>query len=246
MAEGKARPTENPHKGHRERVRRRFLDSGMDRMEEHVKLELLLFYAIPHRDTNPIAHALLDRFGSISNVFDAPLEELVKVKGMGETSATLLKMVPDLARAYLHDKEKGKKRLFSTEEAGAYLKQMFVGRTNETLVVAALDNTKRVLYCEALYEGSLDTLPIYIKRIVEIAVRYNAASILLAHNHPSGELMPSQSDIDSTIQVYHALKVVQIMLEDHFIVTDNGFLSMFHSGFLNRIVQEEEAEQGRA
>lgn len=229
----------NPHANHRERVRRRFLTEGFDSLEDHVKLELLLFYAIPRRDTNPIAHNLLQRFGSLSNVLEAPIEELKKVDGMGEAGAMLLKLIPNLARAYMVDKEKAPIRFHNTKSMGDFLMRRYIGLVNETLTVIALDSKKRVLYCEAVYEGSIDTLPIHIKRIVEIAVLYNAASVILAHNHPSGNLMPSTEDARSTKQVYQALSSINVNLEDHFVIIDGDYFSMADSGFLKQVIAFE-------
>lgn len=227
----------NPHANHRERVRRRFLTDGFDSLEDHVKLELLLFYAIPRRDTNPIAHNLLRRFGSIANVFDAPIEELKKVDGVGESGAMLLKLIPNMARTYMTDKEKASTRFHDKKSAGNYLMHRYIGLVNETLTVIALDSKQRVLYCEAVYEGSIDTLPLHVKRIVEIAVLYNAASIILAHNHPSGNLMPSSEDVISTKQVYQALSAIDVNLDDHFIIIDGDYFSMAESGFLAKIIE---------
>ena len=235
----KIEKAENPHASHRERVRRRFLANGFDSLEDHEKLELLLFYAIPRRDTNPIAHGLLNKFGSISNVFDAPLEELKRTDGIGESAAVLLKMVPNLARTYMEDKEKKKIRFHDTETIGSYLMQKYIGRTNETLTVIALDSKNRVLYCEAVYEGSIDTLPLHIKRIVEIAVLYNAASIIIAHNHPSGSILPSREDIHATKQVNAALAAIGVFLMDHFIIVEGNYMSMEGTGLLKHILPEE-------
>lgn len=226
----------NPHVNHRERVRKRFLTEGFDKLEDHVKLELLLFYGIPRRDTNPIAHDLLQRFGSISNVFDAPIDELKKVDGLGEVGAVLLKMIPNLARTYMEDRERASTRFHDTASIGNYLMQKYIGRVNETLTVIVLDSKNRVLYCEALYEGTIDTLPLYIRRIIEIVVRYNAASVILAHNHPSGNLMPSSEDIRSTRQVYQALSSIDVCLSDHFVIVDGDYFSMAETGLLEQIV----------
>lgn len=229
----------NPHANHRERVRRRFLTEGFDKLEDHVKLELLLFYAIPRRDTNPIAHNLLHRFGSLANVFEAPIEELKKVDGIGESAAMLLKLIPNLARAYMVDKEKAPTRLHDNKTIANYLMQRYIGLANETLTVIALDSKNRVLYCEAVYEGSINTLPLHIKRIVEIAVLYNADSIILAHNHPSGNVMPSTEDVFSTRQVYQALTAIEVRLADHFVIIDGDYFSMAETGFLQQIIDFE-------
>lgn len=229
----------NPHANHRKRVRRRFLTEGFDKLEDHVKLELLLFYAIPRRDTNPIAHNLLHRFGSLANVFEAPIEELKKVDGIGESGAMLLKLIPNLARAYMVDKEKAPTRLHDNKTIANYLMQRYIGLANETLTVIALDSKNRVLYCEAVYEGSINTLPLHIKRIVEIAVLYNADSIILAHNHPSGNVMPSTEDVFSTRQVYQALTAIEVRLADHFVIIDGDYFSMAETGFLQQIIDFE-------
>ncbi len=228
----------NPHWGHRSRLRLRFLTEGMDGMEDHVKLELLLFYAIPYRDTNPIAHALLARFGSLANVFEAPLEELMQVNGLGESGAILLRMVPHLSRAYLSDKEKGGIRLYNTSAISTYLRQRYIGRRNEILTLIALDSMNRVLCCQTVCEGSIDAVPIHVRKIVSIALQYNAASVVLAHNHPSGDLMPSNGDIYATQRVYAALDAVGISLHDHFIIAGSHSVSMRDSGAMGELIAE--------
>ncbi|MDD5953311.1 MAG: DNA repair protein RadC [Oscillospiraceae bacterium] len=228
----------NPHKSHRERLRKRFLTDGIDKLEDHVKLELLLFYAIPQRDTNPIAHRLLERFGSISNVFDAPLEDLLKVEGIGQTSAVLLKMIPPLARVYIADKERDSIRLYSTKEIGKYLQQKYIGRSKEALSIVALDSKSRVVYCDVLLEGDIDAMPVYIKDVVSIAIRHNAAAIVMAHNHPSGNPMPSGEDLYTTWLVYRALDGIGVELRDHLVLTDNSFLSFRETGLMQKILQE--------
>ena len=137
--------TYNPHKGHRDRLKKRFLQSGIDDFEDHNKLELLLFYAIPQKDTNPIAHELLDTFGSLSNVLDAPFEELIKVKGISESSAVLLKLIPPLSRSYLNDKYKNGFVINSTEQAGEFLMPKFIGLTTEDYTPKPVQNPLLIL-----------------------------------------------------------------------------------------------------
>ena len=238
MADPEKKPV-NPHADHRKRMRRRFLKDGFDSLAEHEKLELLLYYVYPRCDTNPIAHRLLDKFGSLSNVLEAPIKELETVGGVGEQCAVFLKLIPEISRAYQESKQE-LPRLYDYQAAGEYLCKKYVGRTTEALTVIALDSKEQIRFCETLYEGSIDTLPIYNKRIVAIAVQYDAASIILAHNHPSGRLIPSQQDIKSTRDVCKALNTIGVRLEDHFIIGNNEFVSFRHSGILKQILPEAE------
>ncbi|HEX3038518.1 MAG TPA: DNA repair protein RadC [Oscillospiraceae bacterium] len=223
------------HEGHRERIKEKFLKNGIDNFEPHEVLELLLYSAIPRKDTNVIAHNLLDRFDSISGIFDAPYEELLKVDGIGQSAATLIKLVPPISRCYLDDKQQDKARIYNTETAGKMLQQKFIGRTNEVVVLLLLDSKSRQLFCGVVNEGSVNTVPIYVRKIVELAVRYNAASAILSHNHPSGNTMPSAGDITATKDVFHALETVNVHLSDHIIIIDGDYLSLADSGLLKNL-----------
>lgn len=227
------------HEGHRERVKAKFLQNGLDNFESHNILELLLYNVIPRKDTNIIAHKLLDTFGSLSGVFDAPYEELLKVEGIGSSAATLIKLIPQLCRHYLDDKQHDKNRIYNTESAGKMLLHKYIGRTNEVVVLLLLDSKGRQIYCGVVNEGSVNTVPIYVRRIMELAVRYNAAAAILSHNHPSGNTMPSAGDISSTKEVYKALAVVHVRLNDHIIVVDGDYFSMADSGLMKNIFEQE-------
>lgn len=225
------------HEGHRERMKEKFLTDGLDHFQSHEILELFLFNAIPRRDTNEIAHRLLDTFGSLSGVFDAPYEELLKVEGVGQSAAAFIKLVPQISRCYLDDKQQDKARVFNTESAEKILLPKFIGRTNEVIVLLLLDSKGRQLFCGIVNEGAVNTVPIYVRKIVELAVRYNAASAILAHNHPSGSTMPSAGDITSTKDVFQALKTVNVWLNDHIIVADGDTLSMADCGLMKKLFE---------
>lgn len=225
------------HEGHRERMKEKFLTDGLDHFQPHEILELFLFNAIPRRDTNEIAHRLLDTFGSLSGVFDAPYEELLKVEGVGQSAAAFIKLVPQLSRCYLDDKQQDKARVFNTESAEKILLPKFIGRTNEVVVLLLLDSKGRQLFCGVVNEGAVNTVPIYVRKIVELAVRYNAASAILAHNHPSGSTMPSAGDITSTKDVFQALQTVNVWLNDHIIVADGDALSMADCGLMKKLFE---------
>ena len=221
------------HDGHRSRVKRRFLESGLDGFDEHTKLELLLFYSIPRSDVNPLAHRLLSKFGSISGVFDAPIEELMAVDGVSENTATLIKLVPQMARQYMISKASFEDILVTTEKAGAFLVPFFVGERDETVYMVCMDAKKKVLSCKRLFTGSPNISLLSVRKIVENALTYNATYVIIAHNHPSGIALPSREDIDTTIRIREALAGVDVELVDHIIVADEDFVSVADSGFLD-------------
>ena len=218
--------TESIHKGHRERLKQRFLEQGLDQFTDVQVLELLLFYAIPQRDTNPIAHALLDHFGSLSQVLEASVEELKKVDGIKGNAATLLALVTQLCRYYQVDCAQRIEILDSLEACGNYLVPRFFGRVRETVFLLCLDAKCKVLCCKEVGEGSVNSANISIRKVVETALNANATSVVLAHNHPSGVAVPSEEDLLTTKRLYAALQAVEIVLADHIVVADGDYVSM--------------------
>lgn len=218
------------HQGHRQRLKDRFLKESLDHFEEHQVLELLLFYGIPQRDTNPIAHALLDRFGSLSRVLEASPEELEKIDYVGPNVSTLLKLVTEVARYYQVNCAMREEILLTVDDCGKYLLPYFFGRQNETVFLLCLDAKCKVRCCELVGEGSVNSAGVPIRKIVEMALKSNASSVILAHNHPSGLALPSGEDIQTTRRVAAALDAVEIHLTDHIIVADDDFVSLAQSG----------------
>ena len=220
------------HDGHREKMRRRFLSGGLEQFADHEALELLLYYAIPRRDTNPIAHALIDRYGSLSAVLAAPVEDLQKVEGIGESAAILLKLAPQLYRkAKLSDAEQ-ETVLSSVERVGAYLLERFYGEQNEVIYQLCLDRKGKLLACKKLGEGSIASAALDVRKLVENAILHSASSVVLAHNHPSGIASPSHEDYAATDRARNALETIGVALADHIIVADGDFVSMADSGYL--------------
>ena len=219
------------HKGHRERLKARFLETGLDSFTAVQALELLLFYAIPHKDTNPIAHALLDRFGSLSQVLDAPLEALKKVPGISDHSASLLRLVTELARFYQVDSAQRTEVLTSLDACGRYLVPRFFGRKVETVFLLCLDAKCKVLCCREIGEGSVNAASISVRKVVEAALSANATTVVLAHNHPSGVALPSADDVQTTRRIAAALSAVEVKLIDHIVVAEGDFISMAQSGY---------------
>lgn len=218
------------HEGHRHRVKARFCEEGLDHFEEHQVLELLLFYCIPRVDTNPIAHGLLDHFGSLAKVFEAPVEELEKVPGIGHNTAVFLSLVMAAGRYYQVSAASRNVMLHTVEECGEYLLPLFYGKRNETVYLLCLDAKCKVLTCKMIGEGSVNSAGVPIRRIVETALAANATSVVLAHNHPSGLAVPSDADILTTRRVAVALDAVEIGLLDHIVVADDDYVSMAQAG----------------
>ena len=219
------------HTGHRARLKAQFLQAGLDAFTDIQALELLLFYANPRQDTNPIAHRLLNQFGTLSAVLDAPVELLESVKGVGENAALLLHLIPCFCRRYLIDRASYEQILDSTEKAGAFLVPYFFGARDEMVYLLCLDAKCKVLDCRMLSVGGVNTAAVSVRKIVEAALACNATSVVLAHNHTSGIALPSKEDEATTRQIRTALDAVGILLVDHIIVADDDFVSMADSGF---------------
>lgn len=219
------------HEGHRERMRERFRREGLDNFQEHEVLELLLQYCIPRKDTNPIAHELKNRFGSLAQVLDAPVEELEKVPGMGLHAATFLSLVTATGRYYLINRSMQEQILPTIEKCGAYLVPFFHGRRNEMVFLLCLDSKCKVLCCKQVGEGSVNSAGVSVRRIVEVALAMNASSVVLAHNHPSGLALPSGEDVVTTRRIATALDAVDICLVDHIVVADDDYVSLAQSGY---------------
>lgn len=219
------------HDGHRQRVKKRFLEEGLDSFTDIQVLELLLFYCIPRQDTNPLAHALLEHFGSLSQVLEAPVHELRKVKGISENTATFLSLMNQVGRYYLVNRSQQTSILPTIDQCGEYLVSFFHGRRNETVYLLCLDAKCKVLCCKQVGEGSVNSAGVPIRRIVETALGAGATTVVLAHNHPSGLALPSGEDVQTTRRVAAALSTVEIGLADHIVVADDDFVSLVQSGY---------------
>ena len=218
------------HAGHRQRLKERFLKDGLDHFEEHQVLELLLFYGIPQRDTNEIAHELIRKFGSLSRVLEATPEELSQVKYVGDNVTTLFKLITAVARYYQVSCAMREEILPTIEACGRYLVPFFYQRPYETVFLLCLDAKCKVLCCEKIGEGGINSAGVPVRRIVELALKSNATAVILAHNHPSGLAVPSGEDILTTRRVAMALDAVEISLVDHIVVADNDWTSLAQSG----------------
>ncbi|MPW27161.1 DNA repair protein RadC [Alkalibaculum sp. M08DMB] len=222
----------NIHKGHRLRVKTRYIREGLDSFQDHEVLELLLFYCIPMKDTNELAHTLIREFGSLAAVFDADPETLCSKTDLTHNTAILLSIIPSLARRYNQSKFTDKPLLNSSSKAGKYTTSLFTGRLYEVFYVICLDSQSKVNHATLLHEGTINEAHVYPRLIVETALRNQANSIILAHNHPGGTKEPSQADIEVTKRIKVAVEAISIKIVDHIIVSGDTYYSFAENGII--------------
>lgn len=222
------------HAMHRSRLRNRYLNEGIDNFEEHEVLELLLFYAIPRKDVNPLAHRLIDHFGSLAAVMDAPMNELCKIPGIGENAAMLLKLIPHLSRRYELSASQSRDIVSSIEEAAELMRPNFIGKTDEELWALCMDGKGKVLACRMIGQGTVNSSSINGRKLMELAINTESSCVILAHNHPSGVAVPSRDDVDATRYLRLALSAAGVILVDHLIFAkgDADYVSLKDSGLL--------------
>lgn len=222
---------ENLHEGHRDKLRNRFIhDKGFENFEDHQILELLLFYALPRMDTNPLAHELLEQFGSLKGVLEARPEQLMQVKGIGSKGATLISMVVPLTKVWHRCAMETPVRIGNSREAENYCLSILAGERTERFYVISLNAGCSILGRRKISEGSLSEVSAYPRMVMETALNYNAHSVLLCHNHPGGTCAPSPEDISSTLQLQQLLNGVGILVLDHIIVAGDRTYSMIQHG----------------
>lgn len=223
---------DNLHKGHRERLKSRFAEHGLEPFSDVEALEILLFYALPRCNTNEIAHRLLERFGSYRAVMEADATELATVKGVGESAAQLIVLVRELNRRYLQsDRSGGKKPIQTSEDIIAYIQPLFAYCTDEEAYAVSLNVSGRVIRCHRMSKGFANRVEFSARQIVEAALHDDAAFIILAHNHISDFALPSEADIIATRDIMTVLNAVGVRLKDHIIVSGDEYVSMRDSGF---------------
>jgi DNA repair protein RadC len=218
--------------GHRERVRRRFLDEGLDGFKDYEALEMLLFYAIPRQDTKVIAKRLIDQFGSLQAVFHTPPDRLMQEAGLTEATAALIAMLPQLARKIEEQQAQENARIRSTLDAGRDVIAMFRSRQDESVRILCLNASGKVVRRARIAEGDVNAVHFPIRKLVEEALACKAVSVILAHNHPGGTMAPSQEDLDATKAAKAALETVGIRLLDHLIVAGDNYCSLREEGYL--------------
>lgn len=228
------------HEGHRDRVRKSYLASGGRGMHDHQLLELLLTYAIPRKDTNPLAHRLLKAYGTLEKVLCADPKELMLQEGVGQNTAVLLSLIGTMAGRCITPKQGETVSLGNPAAAAEYCRGLFFGARYEEIYVISLDAKHSLIHADKVASGTLNETVIYPRLVLECALRNKASSIILSHNHPSGDPKPSGEDISTTHKVYEALNTVGIALFDHIIVGRGSVFSMVRNAVVPSAVEAED------
>ncbi len=223
----------NTHEHHRKRLRDLYGKHGFTAMTPCQVLEFMLFYAIPRKDTYPIAQRLIDKFGSLAGVLDATVDDLSKVEGIGPSSAVYLKMIRDIFGIYIAEKTDAENKYYSVKNVGNYLRGKFTGIKKEIALLMCFDSEMKPVSCTELAEGTKDSIDISVKSITDEAQKCNAAFVVLAHNHPGATAIPSKEDINTTLAIADDLSKSDILLLDHLIFADGDYISFSQSNLLD-------------
>jgi DNA repair protein RadC len=224
---------DKPHyHGHRQRLRERFLKSGLESFPDYEAIELLLTLAIPRKDVKPAAKLAIQRFGSLRGVLDAPLEELQKIPGFGSVAPVALRIIREAANRYLQQKSQQILSLADQQVLFDYCRSALGALPNEVFKVVYLDSGYRIVGDETLEEGTIDRAAVYPRKVMDAAIRKHAAALLFAHNHPNGNVKPSEQDKTLTRALVLAAETLQIKVLDHVIVSKDDVFSFRKEGLL--------------
>jgi DNA repair protein RadC len=233
MKQTESRGTISPE-GHRKRLRERFVRSGFDGFHDHEVLELLLTFVIPRRDVKPLAKVLLNEYGSLAAVFDAPHNGLQETSGIGPQAATLIAAVPRLFDRYQQDRWKraAEKRLVKTDDAVFLLRSELETERSEVFCILALNSKNVLLATEKVQKGSVNRTAVFPRLVVEAIVKHRATAAILAHNHPGGDPSPSAADRQLTRKLKKLLNELDIHVHDHIIIAGPHYYSFAEQGEL--------------
>lgn len=212
--------------GHRKRMRKTYITNGIDFMEDHNVLELFLSLVIPQKDVKPLAYELMNHYGSLENVLNADVEDLMQVKGIGESSAVALSLISDINSRVNLNRNKGVKRLSNSIISQKYVKNILECEDNEKLIMITLDNSLSIIKTHTISDGDVNSLKVEPKKMLEDVIRDKAASIVIAHNHPHGRAIPSAADINFTLDTIQLMRKLDVRVNDHIVVGENETLSM--------------------
>jgi DNA repair protein RadC len=228
-----ADPGKDYNRAHRKRLRQKFLASGMAAFHEYEIVELLLTCVIPRRDVKKWAKELLDEFGSLKGIMDAEIADLVKIKGVGKDSAILLKFIKEIAALYLKQKAKEKEQVTCTTELLDFCRTVMGAKKDEEFCVIYLNTRNQIIEFETIQKGIVNQAVVYPRQVLESALKKKASAIILAHNHPSGHVRPSDADIRLTNTIREAAKMLDILVHDHIIIGENRFFSFREEGLMS-------------
>ncbi len=221
--------------GHRQRLRQRMLQEGLSSFQDHEILELLLFQSIPRKDTNKLAHALLDKFGSFYNVLNAPAEQLMMVDGISQITACNIAMLKEVLQRYVRG-QISRKKFVGVSSIIDFARALIANAYVEQFVVVYVDNTTTHLFHEIYTSNNAESVQVDVKKMVASAVRVGATGVVIAHCHPNGECSPSEADIKFTRNLFFALGSLDVIVLDHVIFNGgNNYYSMYDAGVMKQI-----------
>lgn len=218
--------------GHRERLRKRFREAGPDALPDYELIEMVLFRAMPRRDTKPLAKALLARFGTFAEAVNAPEELLREVPGIGDAAITELKLVRAAALRLMRGEVLERPVLSSWSQVLDYCRASMGFEAKEQFRILFLDKRNQIIADEVQQRGTVDHTPVYVREVVKRALELSATAIVLVHNHPSGDPTPSRADIEMTKQIVAAAKPLGVLIHDHIIVGKQGHASFRGLGLI--------------
>ncbi len=217
------------HDGHRKRMLEKFHKNGFEPFQEHECLEMLLYFSVPRRDTNEMAHLLLNKFHSISGVINASEKELKEFSFVTDRTVELFKMIREIS-AVCRQQEKGKTTyLCTTDEIATYFQLFFATADDERFAVLSLNNKCKFLGCEFVGHGDIASVGVSTRKIIETVLKTKATEVVVCHNHPGGIALPSQADINVTKNIKNALDGINVILKDHIIITHGDYVSLAES-----------------
>ena len=232
------------HDGHRERMRTRINNDGIESLQPHEVLEYILYAFVPRKDTNLLAHKLIQRFGSLSGVFDASVEELSTIEGISYVTATFIHSLAGISNYYQKDKTKHFEKLDTLEKVTKYMCKLAGYETKEKLYLLMFNSRVQLIKTEIISKGTVNKVNLYTREIAELALRYKATGVMLCHNHPSGNITPSFTDKEVTQRLYTSLRMINIKLLDHIIVYGDTYYSMKFAGDFKEIIDTVENKLG--
>ena len=230
------------HDGHRERMLNKFSANGFAGLEEHEKLEIILFFSVPRRNTNDIAHILLNKYHTIADVMDAPEKELIKYKGITKRTVQLFRLIKEAYSTYKIEKTYENSFLTTVDEFGTYFQLYLAPAVDEKLVMMSLDSRGKKISTDVIEEGSVTFVSTNAKKILETVIRNKATEVVFCHNHPGGIVTPSKGDKIATVQMNEYLKTIGVRLRDHYIVTKDQYYSMESAGVLKKLLETGEVD----
>jgi len=224
--------------GHRERLRQRFLSNGIEGFLDYEILELLLTLSTPRKDCKKIAKDILEKFVNIQNVFEADPDELIKIKGLGNNNIMPVLIIKAVAETYLKKKILKKNIVSCSKDVFDYLFYSMRDKDLEIFKTIVLDNKNKIIDTKDIHTGSISSSAVYPREIIKYALSQKATSIIFVHNHPSGDITPSSSDIRITRKLVHACMYVDIKVHEHIIIGDNIYFSFADEGYIKKFVSE--------